>query len=90
MMDALTRRRAFWQPGTGPCRSPPRKVEQLAVDGKIKEDLGRELFVDKVWDWKRESAVPSAARCADSVTGGLGRDRFTMDEGPRGGAHDLR
>jgi hypothetical protein len=25
------------------------------VDGKTKEDFGRELFIDKVWDWKRES-----------------------------------
>ena len=56
--------------------------KQLAVDGKTKEDFGRELFIDKVWDWKRESGGTIGAqmrRLGDGVD--WSRDRFTMDDG---------
>src|SRR4029078_6774762 len=56
--------------------------KQLAVDGKTKEDFGRELFIDKVWDWKREARGTIGGqmrRIGDSVD--WSRDRFTMDDG---------
>src|SRR5260370_851992 len=47
----------LWQPGMDHAGIATQSVveNQLAVDGKTKEDFGRELFIDKVWDWKRES-----------------------------------
>jgi len=90
MMDALTRRKrmqgyeVLWQPGTDHAGIATQSVveKQLAVDGKTKEDFGRELFIDKVWDWKRESGGAIGGqmrRLGDGVD--WSRDRFTMDEG---------
>lgn len=90
MMDALTRRKrmqgyeVLWQPGMDHAGIATQSVveKQLAVDGKTKEDFGRELFVDKVWDWKRESGGAIAGqmrRLGDGVD--WSRDRFTMDDG---------
>lgn len=90
MMDALTRRKrmqgyeVLWQPGMDHAGIATQSVveRQLAVDGKTKEDFGRELFIDKVWDWKRESGGAISGqmrRLGDGVD--WSRDRFTMDEG---------
>ncbi len=90
MMDALTRRKrmqgyeVLWQPGTDHAGIATQSVveKQLAIDGKTKEDFGRELFIDKVWDWKRESGGAIGGqmrRLGDGVD--WSRDRFTMDEG---------
>src|SRR5258707_14970385 len=74
----------LWQPGIDHAGIATESVveTQLAVDGKTKEDFGRELFVDKVWDWKRESGGAIGGqmrRLGDGVD--WSRDRFTMDEG---------
>ena len=90
LMDALTRRKrmqgyeVLWLPGMDHAGIATQIVveKQLAVDGKTKEDFGRELFIDKVWDWKRESGGTIGAqmrRLGDGVD--WSRDRFTMDEG---------
>ena len=90
MMDALTRRKrmqgyeVLWQPGMDHAGIATQSVveKQLAVDGKTKEDFGRELFIDKVWDWKRESGGAIGGqmrRLGDGVD--WSRDRFTMDDG---------
>jgi valyl-tRNA synthetase len=90
MMDALTRRKrmqgyeVLWQPGMDHAGIATQSVveRQIAVDGKTKEDFGRELFIEKVWDWKRESGGAIGGqmrRLGDGVD--WGRDRFTMDEG---------
>ncbi|ORV13952.1 valine--tRNA ligase [Mycobacterium celatum] len=90
LMDVLTRRKrmagyeVLWLPGMDHAGIATQIVveKQLAVDGKTKEDLGRELFVDKVWDWKRDSGGTIGAqmrRLGDGVD--WSRDRFTMDEG---------
>ncbi len=90
MMDALTRRKrmqgyeVLWQPGMDHAGIATQSVveKQLAADGKTKEDFGRELFVEKVWDWKRESGGAIGGqmrRLGDGVD--WTRDRFTMDEG---------
>lgn len=90
LMDALTRRKrmqgyeVLWLPGMDHAGIATQTVveKQLAVDGKTKEDFGRELFIDKVWDWKRESGGTIGAqmrRLGDGVD--WSRDRFTMDDG---------
>ena len=56
--------------------------KQLAAGGQTKEDFGREGFVEKVWEWKRESGGTIGGqmrRLGDGVD--WSRDRFTMDEG---------
>ena len=91
LMDALTRRKrmqgyeVLWLPGMDHAGIATQTVveKQLAVDGKTKEDFGRELFIDKVWDWKRESGGTIGGqmrRLGDGVD--WSRDRFTMDDGP--------
>ncbi len=90
MMDALTRRKrmqgyeVLWQPGMDHAGIATQSVveKQLAVDGKTKEDFGRALFVDKVWDWKHESGGAIGGqmrRLGDGVD--WARERFTMDDG---------
>ncbi|PPJ23102.1 valine--tRNA ligase [Nocardia nova] len=90
LMDLLTRRKrmqgyeVLWLPGMDHAGIATQTVveKQLAVDGKTKEDFGRELFVDKVWDWKRESGGAiqgQMRRLGDGID--WSRDRFTMDEG---------
>ncbi|MDA4110697.1 valine--tRNA ligase [Mycolicibacterium holsaticum] len=90
LMDALTRRKrmqgyeVLWLPGMDHAGIATQSVveKQLAIDGKTKEDFGRELFVDKVWDWKHESGGTiegQMRRIGDGVD--WSRDRFTMDEG---------
>ncbi|MFD7007761.1 valine--tRNA ligase [Rhodococcus jostii] len=90
LMDALSRRKrmqgyeVLWLPGMDHAGIATQTVveKQLAVDGKTKEDFGRELFIEKVWDWKRESGGTIGGqmrRIGDSVD--WSRDRFTMDDG---------
>jgi valyl-tRNA synthetase len=90
LMDVLTRRRrmqgyeALWLPGMDHAGIATQNVveKQLAVDGKTRHDFGRDLFVQKVWDWKRESGGAiqgQMRRLGDSVD--WSRDRFTLDEG---------
>jgi valyl-tRNA synthetase len=90
LMDVLTRRKrmqgyeVLWLPGMDHAGIATQTLveKQLAVDGKTKEDFGRELFVEKVWDWKRESGGTIGGqmrRIGDGVD--WSRDRFTMDDG---------
>ncbi|AWG65853.1 valine--tRNA ligase [Mycobacteroides abscessus] len=90
LMDALTRRKrmqgyeVLWLPGMDHAGIATQSVveKQLAADGKTKEDFGRELFIEKVWDWKRKSGGTIGGqmrRLGDGVD--WSRDRFTMDEG---------
>lgn len=90
MQDILIRWRrmqgynALWVPGTDHAgiATQARVEEQLAKEGKSKYDLGREAFLDRVWEWKREYG----GRITKQLTL-LGsscdwdRERFTMDEG---------
>jgi valyl-tRNA synthetase len=90
LMDVLTRRKrmqgyeVLWLPGMDHAGIATQSVveKQLAADGKTKEDFGRELFIDKVWDWKRESGGTIGGqmrRIGDGVD--WTRGRFTMDDG---------
>jgi valyl-tRNA synthetase len=90
LMDALTRRKrmqgyeVLWQPGMDHAGIAVQIAveKQLAADGKSKQDLGRELFIEKVWDWKRETGGNigwQMRALGDGVD--WSRDRFTMDQG---------
>jgi valyl-tRNA synthetase len=90
LMDALTRRKrmqgyeVLWQPGMDHAGIAVQIAveKQLAAYGKSKLDLGRELFIEKVWDWKRETGGNigwQMRALGDGVD--WSRDRFTMDEG---------
>ncbi|MFJ4623129.1 valine--tRNA ligase [Streptomyces sp. NPDC088812] len=90
LMDALTRRKrmqgyeALWLPGMDHAGiATQNKVEQqLAEEGKSRHDLGREAFVERVWQWKEEYGgriLGQMRRLGDGVD--WSRERFTMDEG---------
>ncbi|WP_459180610.1 valine--tRNA ligase [Streptomyces sp.] len=90
LMDALTRRKrmqgyeALWLPGMDHAGiATQNKVEQqLAEEGKSRHDLGREAFVERVWQWKEEyggKILGQMRRLGDGVD--WSRERFTMDEG---------
>lgn len=90
LMDALTRRRrmqgheALWLPGMDHAGIATQNVveRELAREGLSRHDLGREAFIDRVWQWKEESGgqiMRQMRRLGDSVD--WSRERFTMDEG---------
>jgi valyl-tRNA synthetase len=74
--------RTLWQPGTDHAGIATQMVveRQLAADGKTRHDLGREAFVERVWEWKEQSGGTISRqmrRLGTSVD--WSRDRFTMD-----------
>ena len=76
--------RTLWQPGTDHAGIATQSVveKQLAKDGIKRKDLGREKFVEKVWEWKNEYGdriVNQLMRMGSSCD--WSRLRFTMDEG---------
>ncbi|MEU5162941.1 valine--tRNA ligase [Streptomyces sp. NPDC020875] len=90
LIDALTRRKrmqgyeTLWQPGMDHAGIATQNVveRELAKEGKSRHDLGREAFVDRVWQWKAESGGQiqgQMRRLGEGVA--WSRDRFTMDEG---------
>ena len=90
LMDALTRRKrmqgfeVLWLPGMDHAGIATQTLveKQLAADGVTKDDLGRERFVEKVWEWKRQSGGTIGAQMRSLGDGvDWSRDRFTMDEG---------
>ena len=75
---------ALWLPGMDHAGIATQNVveKQLAAQGLTRHDLGREKFVEKVWEWKAESGgaiLGQMKRLGDSVD--WTRERFTMDEG---------
>ena len=88
VMDALTRYHrmrgfdALWLPGTDHAGIATQMVveRQLAAQGIKRTDLGREKFLDKVWEWKEYSGntiTHQIRRMGNSVD--WTRERFTMD-----------
>jgi valyl-tRNA synthetase len=74
----------LWQAGTDHAGIATQMVveRQLNADGKTRHDLGREAFLDKVWDWKQESGgqiTQQLRRLGTSMD--WERERFTMDDG---------
>ncbi len=75
---------ALWVPGTdhASIATEAKVVEAIAKEGLTKEDLGREKFLDRVWDWKKEYGgriVKQLKKIGSSAD--WDRERFTMDEG---------
>lgn len=90
IMDTLTRyhrmlgENTLWQPGTDHAGIATQMVveRQLNAQGIKRHDLGREKFLDKVWEWKAESGgniTRQIRRLGSSVD--WSRERFTMDDG---------
>jgi len=90
IMDVLTRyhrgkgEQTLWQPGTDHAGIATQMVveRQLAAQDITRHDVGREKFIDKIWDWKEQSGgtiTSQMRRLGASVD--WERERFTMDEG---------
>ena len=74
----------LWQPGTDHAGIATQMVveRQLAEEQKTRHDLGREAFIERVWEWKAESGgtiIGQLRRLGASCD--WSRERFTMDEG---------
>jgi len=76
--------RTLWQPGLDHAGIATQNVveKQLLAEGKTKEELGREEFLKKVWEWKEYSggAIVHQMRKL-GISPAWSRQRFTMDEG---------
>jgi valyl-tRNA synthetase len=77
-------RRALWLPGTDHAGIGTQAVVErdLAKEGLTRHDLGREAFVERVWEWRRtygNRITSQMRRLGDSCD--WSRERFTMDEG---------
>ena len=75
---------ALWQPGTdhASIATEVKIIEALKKEGIEKEDLGREKFLERAWEWKREYGgriVSQLKKLGSSAD--WDRERFTMDEG---------
>jgi valyl-tRNA synthetase len=90
LMDALTRYHrmagdnTLWQPGTDHAGIATQIVveRQLDAQGVSRHDLGREKFLEKVWDWKAHSGSTITRQMRRLGTSpDWSRERFTMDEG---------
>ncbi|NRD72632.1 valine--tRNA ligase [Shewanella sp. VB17] len=91
IMDTLTRyqrmkgKNTLWQVGTDHAGIATQMLVERKVaaeEGKTRHDLGREGFIDRIWDWKNESGgtiTKQLRRLGASVD--WDRERFTMDDG---------
>ncbi|MCL5424246.1 MAG: valine--tRNA ligase [Gammaproteobacteria bacterium] len=91
IMDTLTRwkrmqgNNTLWQVGTDHAGIATQMLVErklAAEEGKTRHDLGRDAFIDKVWEWKQESGghiTRQLRRMGASVD--WSRERFTMDDG---------
>ncbi|MBV1912385.1 MAG: valine--tRNA ligase [Cycloclasticus sp.] len=90
IMDSLTRyhrmqgHNTLWQAGSDHAGIATQMVveRQLNAEGKTRHDLGREPFVERIWDWKEHSGntiTQQLRRMGTSLD--WSRERFTMDEG---------
>ena len=75
---------ALWVPGTdhASIATEAKVVEKLREQGISKDDIGREKFLEHVWDWKKQYGgriVEQLKKIGSSCD--WDRERFTMDEG---------
>jgi valyl-tRNA synthetase len=75
---------ALWMPGTDHAGIATQYMveRQLATEGKTKEDLGRDAFLERVWRWKEQhggTIIRQLRRLGASCD--WARERFTMDAG---------
>ncbi len=90
IMDTLIRyqrmcgKRTLWQLGTDHAGIATEMVVSrlLEREGQTRNALGREQFVERVWQWKEESGSTISRQMRRmGVSGDWSRERFTMDEG---------
>ncbi|PWQ93943.1 valine--tRNA ligase [Leucothrix arctica] len=90
IMDSLIRYHrmkgdnTLWQPGTDHAGISTQMVveRQLNAEGKTRHDLGRDKFVERVWDWKEESGGEITQQLRRlGASPDWSRERFTMDDG---------
>lgn len=90
IMDALIRfnrmqgKNTLWQPGTDHAGIATQMVveRQLAQENTSRHDLGRDQFIERVWDWKAESGGTITRQLRRlGASPDWSRERFTMDEG---------
>ncbi|MBK5941985.1 valine--tRNA ligase [Halochromatium roseum] len=90
IMDALVRYHrmrgepTLWQPGTDHAGIATQMVveRQLEAQGQSRHDLGREAFIERIWEWKAESGgtiTQQLRRLGSSLD--WRHERFTMDQG---------
>ena len=75
---------ALWQPGTdhASIATEVKIIEAMRAEGITKEDLGREGFLERAWEWKKEYGgriISQLKKLGSSCD--WDRERFTMDEG---------
>lgn len=75
---------ALWQPGTdhASIATEVKIIEKLKEEGVSKEELGREGFLERAWEWKKEYGgriISQLKKLGSSCD--WDRERFTMDEG---------
>jgi valyl-tRNA synthetase len=98
IMDALIRYHrmagynTLWQVGTDHAGIATQMVveRQLEAQGVSRHDLGRDKFIDKVWEWKEQSGgtiTRQLRRLGSSLD--WSRERFTMDEGLSGAVQEV-
>ena len=92
LQDIITRYKrmdgykTLWQPGLDHAGIATQNVveKQLLAQGIKKEELGREKFVEKVWEWKEKSGGMIVHQMRKlGISPAWSRQRFTMDEGLR-------
>jgi len=90
IMDTLIRyhrmcgNRTLWQPGSDHAGIATQMVveRQLAAEGLDRHELGRERFIERVWQWKEESGNQISNQLRRlGASPDWTRERFTMDEG---------
>ncbi len=98
IMDALTRYhrmkgdQALWQPGTDHAGIATQMVveRQLNEQGLKRHDLGRDQFIERVWEWKQESGNTITRQLRRmGASPDWSRERFTMDEGMSKAVHEV-
>ena len=89
LMDVMTRHkrmlgyRSLWLPGMDHAGISTQLMVSRALkkEGKSRHDLGRELFVERVWKWKRESGGQITTQMRrEGASVDWSREKFTMDE----------
>ncbi|MBN2782426.1 MAG: valine--tRNA ligase, partial [Campylobacterales bacterium] len=76
--------KTLWQPGTDHAGIATQNVveKQILAEGKTKEEIGREAFLERAWAWKEESAgIMTEQLRKMGVSPAWERERFTMDDG---------
>jgi len=77
-------KKVLWQPGTDHAGIATQMVVErnLAKEGLTRHDLGREKFIERVWEWKKQSGGTICRQLRRlGASCDWSRERFTMDEG---------